>query len=273
MEETYHVTFSEDDEAIFQSSTKGNAINFNENRSFRDDEFLEPIRKVTDGSGNTEYFPYIPAYDPLPITNTIIHVNNSTPTYSLIPQDLVSPEEQLELISANDHLAPNDRDHLELEQVLDFGPYASWYYHNWDQTDLKNKMDENEVVIKNKARLVAQAYMGIMVYQMDVKSAFLNGKILEEVYVQQPPWFESSEFPNHVCKLDKALYELKQALRAWYQANPKESNLVVVKRIFMYLNGTPNLGLWYLKGLGFDLKAYSDSDYARSETEYVVAPG
>nr|GEW66561.1 retrovirus-related Pol polyprotein from transposon TNT 1-94 [Tanacetum cinerariifolium] len=48
-----------------------------------------------------------------------------------------------------------------------------------------------------------------------------------------------------------------------YQANPKESNLVVVKRIFMYLNGTPNLGLWYLKGLGFDLKAYSDSDYAR----------
>ncbi|GJT85708.1 retrovirus-related pol polyprotein from transposon TNT 1-94 [Tanacetum coccineum] len=96
-------------------------------------------------------------------------------------------------------------------------------------------MDENEVVIKNKARLVAQdynqqegidyeetfapvvrlksiriflayaAYMGFMVYQMDVKSAFLNGKISEEVYVQQPPGFESSEFPNHVCKLDVVL--------------------------------------------------------------------
>ncbi|GJY35000.1 retrovirus-related pol polyprotein from transposon TNT 1-94 [Tanacetum coccineum] len=103
-------------------------------------------------------------------------------------------------------------------------------------------MDENEVVIKNKARLVAQgynqqkgidyeetvapiarletikifltfaAYMDFIVYQMDVKSAFLNGKISKEVYVQQPPGFESSEFPNHICKLDKALYGLKQAL-------------------------------------------------------------
>ncbi|GJW40083.1 retrovirus-related pol polyprotein from transposon TNT 1-94 [Tanacetum coccineum] len=59
------------------------------------------------------------------------------------------------------------------------------------------------------------AYMGFMVYQMDVKSAFLNGKISEEVYVQQAPGFESNEFPNHVCKLDKALYGLKQAPRAW----------------------------------------------------------
>ncbi|GKB93880.1 retrovirus-related pol polyprotein from transposon TNT 1-94 [Tanacetum coccineum] len=105
-------------------------------------------------------------------------------------------------------------------------------------------MDENGVVIKNKARLVAQgynqqegidyeetfapfasleviriflaytAYMGFMVYQVDVKSVFLNGKISEEVYVQQPPGFEISEFPNHVCKLDKALYGLKQALKA-----------------------------------------------------------
>ncbi|GKG14900.1 hypothetical protein Tco_0354500, partial [Tanacetum coccineum] len=48
----------------------------------------------------------------------------------------------------------------------------------------------------------------------------------------------------------------------WYQANPKESHLVDVKRIFRYLKGTPNLGLWYLKGSGFDLKAYSNSDYA-----------
>ncbi|GJV01361.1 retrovirus-related pol polyprotein from transposon TNT 1-94 [Tanacetum coccineum] len=94
-------------------------------------------------------------------------------------------------------------------------------------------MDENGVVIKNKSRLVAQgfrqeegidydetfapvarieairiflayaAYMGFMVYQMDVKSAFLNGKILEEVYVQQPHGFESSEFPNHVMDIQE----------------------------------------------------------------------
>ncbi|GKD32885.1 retrovirus-related pol polyprotein from transposon TNT 1-94 [Tanacetum coccineum] len=135
-------------------------------------------------------------------------------------------------------------------------------------------MEENVIVIKNKAWLVTQgynqqeeidyeetfapvarleairiflayaAYMGFMVYQMDVKSAFLNGKISEDVYVQQPPGFESSEYPNHVCKLDKALYGLKQSPRAWY------------------LKGTPNLGLWYPKGSGFDLKSYSDSDYA-----------
>ena len=49
---------------------------------------------------------------------------------------------------------------------------------------------------------------------MDVKSAFLNGFINEEVYVEQPPGFQSFNFPNHVFKLKKALYVLKQALRA-----------------------------------------------------------
>jgi hypothetical protein len=52
---------------------------------------------------------------------------------------------------------------------------------------------------------------------MDVKSAFLNGPIKEEVYVEQPPSFEDSEYPNHVYKLSKALYGLKQAPRAWYE--------------------------------------------------------
>jgi hypothetical protein len=52
---------------------------------------------------------------------------------------------------------------------------------------------------------------------MDVKSAFLNGPIKEEVYVEQPPGFEDSEYPNHVYKLSKALYGLKQAPKAWYE--------------------------------------------------------
>ena len=52
---------------------------------------------------------------------------------------------------------------------------------------------------------------------MDVKSAFLNGIINEEVYVEQSPGFKSQEFPNHVYKLNKALYGLKQAPRAWYE--------------------------------------------------------
>jgi hypothetical protein len=52
---------------------------------------------------------------------------------------------------------------------------------------------------------------------MDVKSAFLNGPIKEEVYVEKPPGFEDSEYPNHVYKLSKALYGLKHAPRAWYE--------------------------------------------------------
>jgi hypothetical protein len=111
----------------------------------------------------------------------------------------------------------------------------------------RNKQDEHGVVTRNKARLVAKGYSqvggldfgetyapvarlesirillayatyhGFKIYQMDMKSAFLNGPIKEEVYVEQPPGFEDSEYPNHVYKLSKALYRLKQAPRAWYE--------------------------------------------------------
>ncbi|KAH9750874.1 hypothetical protein KPL71_014049 [Citrus sinensis] len=107
-------------------------------------------------------------------------------------------------------------------------------------------MDESGVVVRNKARLVAQGYnqeegidfdetfapvarlesirmllafachKDFILFQMDVKSAFLNGYIMEEVYVKQPPGFENEKFSNHVYKLLKALYELKQAPKAWY---------------------------------------------------------
>ncbi|KAJ9539222.1 LOW QUALITY PROTEIN: hypothetical protein OSB04_031955 [Centaurea solstitialis] len=111
----------------------------------------------------------------------------------------------------------------------------------------RNKLDEHGIVIRNMARLVAQgykqeegidydetfapvarleairlilayaAYINFEVYQMDVKSAFLNGKLVEEVYVAQPPGFTDPKHPNHVYKLNKALYGLKQAPRAWYE--------------------------------------------------------
>ncbi|GJZ41203.1 retrovirus-related pol polyprotein from transposon TNT 1-94, partial [Tanacetum coccineum] len=110
----------------------------------------------------------------------------------------------------------------------------------------RNKLDENGVVTRNKARLVAQGYnqqegidydetyahiarlesirillayacaLDFKLYQMDVKSAFLNGFINEEVYMAQPPRFIDFAKPNYVYRLKKALYGLKQAPKAWY---------------------------------------------------------
>ncbi|GJS74192.1 putative ribonuclease H-like domain-containing protein [Tanacetum coccineum] len=268
----------------------------------------------------------------------------------------------------------------------------------------RNKKDETRIVVRNKARLVAQGYtqeegidydkvfdlvarieafrlflsyvsfMGFIVYQMDVKSAFLYGTIEEEVYVCQPPTFEDPQFTDKVYKVEKALYGLHQTPRAWYetlstyllengfrrgnidktlfikkdkglhikqkddgifisqdkyvadilkkfdfvtvkttstlietkkallkdeeaedvdvylyrsmirslmyliasrpdimftvcacarfQVTPKVSHLHAVKRIFRYLKGQPKLGLWYPRDSPFDLKVFSDSDYA-----------
>ncbi|GJU70852.1 retrovirus-related pol polyprotein from transposon TNT 1-94 [Tanacetum coccineum] len=120
--------------------------------------------------------------------------------------------------------------------------------------------------------LAFATYMNFKVYQMDVKSAFLNGKLKEEVYVKQPPGFESSEFPDYVCKLDKSLYGLKQWKTPMVPPNNlgpdlagkpvNETSYRGMIGSLMYLKGTPTLGLYYPKCSGFDLKGYSDSDYA-----------
>ncbi|GKD28985.1 retrovirus-related pol polyprotein from transposon TNT 1-94, partial [Tanacetum coccineum] len=110
----------------------------------------------------------------------------------------------------------------------------------------KVKLDEYGDVLKNKARLVAKGYRqeegidfeesfalvahieairifivnatskNMTIYQMDVKTTFLNGKLKEEVYVSQPEGFVDPDHPTHVYRLKKALYGLKQAPRAWY---------------------------------------------------------
>nr|GEY35926.1 hypothetical protein [Tanacetum cinerariifolium] len=162
---------------------------------------------------------------------------------------------------------------------------------------------------------------------MDVKTAFLNGPLKEEVYVTQPDGFIDSDHPEKVYRLRKSLYRLKQALRAWcdklsnfltskgftkglqihqspsdadlsgnpvdqtdyhrtfvgdfrwtysrpdivqavcfcarYQSRSTEKHLKEVKRIFRYLRGTVNMGLWYPKGSSFELIAFLDADHTR----------
>ncbi|GKA73736.1 retrovirus-related pol polyprotein from transposon TNT 1-94 [Tanacetum coccineum] len=110
----------------------------------------------------------------------------------------------------------------------------------------KNKRDEENTVIRNKARLVAKGYSqreginfeesfapvaqleavrlfvayaahkSFLIYQMDVKTAFLNGPLKEEVYVNQPDRFVDPHHPDKVYRLKKALYGIKQLLRVWY---------------------------------------------------------
>ncbi|GJX13237.1 retrovirus-related pol polyprotein from transposon TNT 1-94 [Tanacetum coccineum] len=86
----------------------------------------------------------------------------------------------------------------------------------------RNKKDERGIVIKNKARLVDQGYTqeeGIDYDEMDVKSAFLYGKIEEEVYVCQLLRFEDPNFPDRVYKVENALYRLHQAPRACHNTD------------------------------------------------------
>ncbi|GJQ92172.1 putative ribonuclease H-like domain-containing protein [Tanacetum coccineum] len=88
----------------------------------------------------------------------------------------------------------------------------------------RNKKDERGIVIRNKARIEAigmflayASFKDFVMYQMDVNSAFLYGKIEKEVYVCQPSRFEDPKFPNKVYKVEKDLYGLHQARRAWYE--------------------------------------------------------
>nr|GEX44230.1 uncharacterized mitochondrial protein AtMg00810-like [Tanacetum cinerariifolium] len=148
---------------------------------------------------------------------------------------------------------------MKRHMVDSFLAIPHWLKHSEFSTsgDKKWKKPFMLLSVKMMRQFCKQALKVMLSTSMKSTPSLKMMKISEEVYVKQ----ESSEFPNHVCKLNKALYRLKQAPRAWYRANPKESHLVVVKRIFRYLKGTPNLGLWYLKGLGSDLKAYSDLNY------------
>ncbi|GJR06676.1 retrovirus-related pol polyprotein from transposon TNT 1-94 [Tanacetum coccineum] len=155
----------------------------------------------------------------------VAHMGND-PVFDVI-HTIVHPDHQV-----SEHTSKWTKDH-PLENIL-------------GALDRPVKLDELGGILKNKARLVARGYrqeegidfeesfapvarleairiflafaahMNMVIYQMDVKTAFLNGNLREEVYVSQPDGFVDPDKPNHVYKLKKALYGLKQAPRAWY---------------------------------------------------------
>nr|GFC76823.1 retrovirus-related Pol polyprotein from transposon TNT 1-94 [Tanacetum cinerariifolium] len=152
--------------------------------------------------------------------------------------------------------------------------------------------------------LAYAAHNSFTVFQMDVKTAFLHGTLKEDVYVCQPEGFINADHPSHVYELKKALYGLKQAPRAWYDelsmfllqnhffkgtidltlfirrfdndilvAKPTEKHLKEVKRIFLYLRGTVNMGLWYTKDSSFELNGFLDADYAGCKDTFKSTSG
>nr|GEV53596.1 Gag-Pol polyprotein [Tanacetum cinerariifolium] len=294
--------------------------------------------------------------------------STGSPSSTTVDQDAPSPSKSQTTLKTQPPVVPHDVEednhgievaHMGNDPLFDKVMVITlkWIY--------KVKLDELGDILKNKARLVARGYRqeeeidfeesfapvarletiriflayaahkNMVVYQMDVKIAFLNGNLWEKVYVSQPDGFVDPDNPNHVYKLKKALYGLKQAPRVWYdmlssflisqdfskgsvdptlfirrngndllldedkegkfvdlshyhgmigtllyltasrpdlqfaicmcaqyQAPPTKKHLHAVKRIFRYLRGTVNRGLWYSKDYSIALTAFADADHA-----------
>nr|GEU87969.1 retrovirus-related Pol polyprotein from transposon TNT 1-94 [Tanacetum cinerariifolium] len=191
-----------------------------------------------------------------------------------LPDDLEMPT--LEDFSIFNFL--NDCAEADMNKLVDLPHRKRAIGSKWV---FKNKMDERGIVIRNKVRLVAQGYTqeeGIdydevfahvakieatrlflayasfkdfVVYQMDVKSDFLYGKIEEEVYVYQPLGFEDLKFLDRVYKVEKALYGLHQASRAWffeYAVIGYKESFVPTRKINTVKPMLDKEGFWFLAG-------------------------
>ncbi|GJU08783.1 retrovirus-related pol polyprotein from transposon TNT 1-94 [Tanacetum coccineum] len=201
------------------------------------DEYLNPLPCV-DPQG-----PVVIAPEPAVLTGT----SSSTTIDQDAPPTSTSQTPQ-EIPSSVIPLGVKEADHDIEVAYMDNNPFVEFPIPepSYKESSTQVKLDEVGGVLKNKARLVTRGYrleegidfeesfalvarleaicifitfaahMNIFVYQMDVKTAFLNDILREEVYVSQPDGFVDPENPNHVYKLNKALYGLKQAPRAWY---------------------------------------------------------
>ncbi|GJR00519.1 retrovirus-related pol polyprotein from transposon TNT 1-94 [Tanacetum coccineum] len=234
---SYEGVFLDEEEAIRETEKKNlenvvedetlqidEIVNIKESRNHPLENVIENLNQRTlrsQAQNQSNFFCFISTIEPK-------NVNEALGDESWI----VAMQEELNQFIANDvwELVPQPRNMTIIG--------TKWVF--------RNKLDENGIVSRNKARLVAQGYnqqegidydetyapvarlesirillayacaLDFKLFQMDVKSAFLNGFINEEVYVAQPPGFIDFEKPDHVYKLKKALYGLKQAPKAWY---------------------------------------------------------
>ncbi|GJX81939.1 retrovirus-related pol polyprotein from transposon TNT 1-94 [Tanacetum coccineum] len=201
--------------------TEGDAINFNENRSFSDDEFLEPMSEVTQCPGNTDDVQPSPTIPPS--ADVILQI--------LVPQDRWSREKHIELVniigeplagittisrikdsnvaSASECLYINFISKMKPNKLIEALEEEGWIIAMQEELNQfeRNKQEgiDYEETFAPVARLEAiriflayAAYIGFMMYQMDVKSTFLNGKIQGGVFqVNHPGVCEISEYPNY----------------------------------------------------------------------------
>ncbi|GJZ83251.1 retrovirus-related pol polyprotein from transposon TNT 1-94, partial [Tanacetum coccineum] len=123
------------------------------------------------------------------------------------------------------------------------------------------------------------AHMNMVVYQMDVKTAFLNGNLQEEVYVSQSDGFVDPDNPNHVYKLKKALYGLKQAPRAWYDMlssfllSQDFSKGSVDPTLFIYREGKELLLFLGDRLVSWSSKRQKSAAISSTEAEYIAMSG
>ncbi|GKB40542.1 retrovirus-related pol polyprotein from transposon TNT 1-94 [Tanacetum coccineum] len=268
---------------------------------------------------------------------------------TFISHTIVHPDHQISEHNSKwtkDHPLKNIISELDRLTYKDALTQSSWIEAMQEELNEFERLGVWELSFAPVARLEAiriflafAAHMNMVVYQMDVKTAFLNGNLREEVYVSQPDGFVDPDNPNHMYKLKKALYGLKQAPHAWYDmlssfllsqdfykgsvdptmfihregkelllisqsprgifinqskyaleslkkygfdsCDPVDTPMVEkskldedkegkavdpshyhVKRIFRYLRGTVNRGLWYSKDSSIALTAFADADHA-----------
>ncbi|GKB43841.1 retrovirus-related pol polyprotein from transposon TNT 1-94 [Tanacetum coccineum] len=258
IKETYHVTF---------------------------DESMEAIRQPTEETSRNNPKPQLPITEPIcPLTCPHLkshhHASTSSVSYSLrIYGKLVNiigdpGEGMLTRIMAAKLITASASECLFVDEMQE---ELNQFHRNkvWTLVPLpygkiaigskwvfKNKKDEVETIIRNKARLAAQGF--IQEKGIDYDKTFAPVAMMEAIRI----FLAFSTYMNCI--------DLKEA-------NLKESYLIAMKRIFSYLKSTPSLGLWYPKCLRFNLKGYSDSDYgakkqqlmamSSTKAKYVAAAG